>query len=293
MKKNGRKTAQTQSKRNSPPIRVTPARKKQPVLGVSAGLMLNTSGQSFLSERRIRLLENIDRHGSITHAAKAIELSYKAAWDTIDAMNNLAAQPLVTRGAGGAGGGGTRLTDYGRQVIALYRQLETGHQQIIRRMSSELHDADKLTSLLKAIAMKTSARNQLRGIVKTVRKGAVNADVILNLGDGLEIFANITNDAVSDLGLKPGREAIALIKSSFVLLSVGAPPRISARNRLPGRITTITKGKVNSEVKIELAGGRTLVAIVTEDGAKELGLKQGDECCAIVKASHVLLAVND
>jgi molybdate transport system regulatory protein len=83
--------------------------------------------------------------------------------------------------------------------------------------------------------MKISARNQLRGTVKTVHKGAVNADVILDIGDGLEIFANITNEAVEDLGLKPGRAAVALIKASFILLSPDPDIRISARNRLRGR----------------------------------------------------------
>jgi molybdate transport system regulatory protein len=64
-------------------------------------------------------------------------------------------------------------------------------------------------------------------VVKTVRKGAVNADVILELGDGLKIFANITNEAVTELGLKRGRKAVALIKSSFVLLSTDPKPLIN------------------------------------------------------------------
>ena len=67
--------------------------------------------------------------------------------------------------------------------------------------------------------MKTSARNHFAAYGKRLRKGAVNADVILDLGGGLEIFANITNEAVEDLQLKKGREAVALIKASFVLLS--------------------------------------------------------------------------
>lgn len=269
----------------------TPPRSKS--LGVSAGLWLDSQGRNFLGGRRIALLEHIEKLGSITHAAKAIDMSYKGAWDAVDAMNNLSAKPLVTRGAGGAGGGGTRLTDYGRQVVAMYRQLETGHQRVLQKMSSELEDADKLGHFLRAIAMKTSARNQLRGVVTNVRKGAVNADVTLDLGDDLKIFANITNDAVIDLGLKKGREAMALIKSSFVLLSSDPAPKISARNKLAGTVASITKGAVNSEVKVALPGGRTLIAIITNEGVKELELKNGSVCCALIKASHVLIAVND
>ena len=141
--------------------------------------------------------------------------------------------------------------------------------------------------------MKTSARNQFRGTVKTVRKGAVNADVILDLGDGLEIFANITNEAVEDLGLKKGREAVALIKSSLILLSPDQHIKISARNRLSGTISAIVHGSVNSEVKIQLHGGRVLTAIITADGLKELDLAEGTPCTALIKASHVLIAVND
>ncbi len=141
--------------------------------------------------------------------------------------------------------------------------------------------------------MKTSARNQFRGKVTAVRKGSVNADVILDLGDGLEIFANITNEAVEDLQLQPGREAVALIKASFVLLCADLDIRISARNRLAGLVSKVIPGSVNCEIKIQLPGQRLLTAIVTNEGWQELGLANGSPCLALIKASHVLLAVTD
>ena len=138
-----------------------------------------------------------------------------------------------------------------------------------------MHDLRKLNDLMKAITMKTSARNEFRGIIKAVRKGAVNADVILDLGGGLEIFANITNDAVEELDLKPGRDALALIKASFIVLSPDANLRVSARNQLRGTVAAVIPGSVNGEVKIELPGGRILTAIVTSDALKELNLVEG------------------
>jgi molybdate transport system regulatory protein len=141
--------------------------------------------------------------------------------------------------------------------------------------------------------MKISARNQLRGTVTAVHKGAVNADVLLDLRSGLTIFANITNEAVDDLGLKPGKAATALIKSSFILLSPDAHIRISARNRLPGRITDVIPGAVNSEIKLALAGGTVLNAIVTVETVQDLGLAVGEPCTAFIKSSHVLIAVDD
>jgi molybdate transport system regulatory protein len=78
-----------------------------------------------------------------------------------------------------------------------------------------------------------------------------------------------------------------------VLLSPDLDIRISARNRLAGTVASIATGTVNCEVKLQLAGARTVVAIVTRDGLKQLGLRKGSPCVALVKASHVLIAVND
>lgn len=139
--------------------------------------------------------------------------------------------------------------------------------------------------------MQISARNQFPGVVKTVHRGAVNSDVILDIGDGLEIFANITNEAVSDLRLAPGRQAMALIKSSFVLLTPDKNVRTSARNQLTGVVAEVIPGSVNSEVKLQLPGQRILTAIVTIDAMRDLALVKGSPCTALIKASHILLAV--
>ena len=268
-------------------------RDKEQPFRLGAGLWLDQAGGAPVSAKRIALLEAIGAHGSITAAAKAVGLSYKAAWDAVDAMNNLSTAALVVRATGGRHGGGTRLTEHGRQLVELYRKLEGGQRRVLERLQAEMHDATRLNEALRSIALKTSARNQLRGTVTKVHRGAVNAEVVLDVGDGLEIFANITREAVEELGLKRGREAVALIKSSFVLLSPDPDIRISARNRLPGTVASVARGTVNCEVKLQLAGARTLIAIVTREGLKPLGLRKGSPCLALVKASHVLIAVND
>jgi molybdate transport system regulatory protein len=220
-------------------------------------------------------------------------LSYKAAWDSVDAMNNLAERPLLVRSTGGSKGGGSQLTEHGRELVRLYRLLESGYQRLLQQMQAQVHDFPRLNKLIGAITMRTSARNQFRGRVTTVRKGAVNSDVVLDLGDSLSICANITNEAVADLDLKPGRGAVALIKSSFVLLTPEPNPRISARNRLRGVVKEVIPGAVNAEVKLTLPGGRVLTAIVTLDALNELKLSPDSPCTALIKASHVLVAVND
>lgn len=265
---------------------------KPQALEFSGRFWLNREDRGYLGAGRIELLERIGECGSITQAAKRMGMSYKTAWDAVEAMNNLAEWPLVVRAVGGKGGGGTQLTDYGRQVIVGYRLLEAEHRRFLARMEACVHDFAQINNLVKAINMKISARNQFRGQVSSLEKGAVNSEVKVNLGQGLEIVAIVTNEAVEELGLALDQEALVLIKASFVLLSPDEHLRISARNRLCGTVRETIPGAVNTEVKLELPGGRMLTAIITKDSSEELGLAPGQRACAWIKASHVILAVN-
>ncbi|MGA2779029.1 MAG: TOBE domain-containing protein [Steroidobacteraceae bacterium] len=241
---------------------------------------------------RIDLLEAIDRVGSISQAAKRLDLSYRAAWDAVDAINNLAAKPVLIRASGGPHGCSGYLTEYGREVVRLYRRLESGYQRLLMQMQAEVCDFEQLDALLTAITVRTSARNQFRGTIEKIRAGAVSAEVSLDIGDGLAIVAVITNDAVEDLGLSPGREAIALVKASSVRLSTGVDIASSAANRLTGVVVAVIPGSIDSEVKIQLPSGRILTAILCCGALRELDLADGSDCCAHIKASDVLIAVN-
>lgn len=261
---------------------------------VNGELWFNHNGKGYLGGKRIDLLEQIDRTGSISQAAKAAGLSYKAAWDAVDAMNNLSHRPLVVKATGGSGGGGTQLTPFGRQLVHTLRRMQAEYERFLTQVAAGINDIDNLNdvdNLLRAIAMKTSARNQLRGSITSVTKGAVNGDVVMDLGNGQHIFANITNQSIDDLQLQPGQAAIAIIKASFVLLSPDPAVKISARNRLTGTITQLTPGAVNSEIKLGLPGSKTITAIVTKDSVEELGFAVGQTCTALIKASHVIIAI--
>ena len=139
--------------------------------------------------------------------------------------------------------------------------------------------------------IKTSARNLFPGKIKQVTLGAVNAEVVLDLG-GQDIVAIITNESVKGLGLKEGVAAYALIKASWVILTDGQGLKVSARNNLSGTVAKITKGAVNSEVILNLTGGRQLVTIITNASVDSLGLKEGAPAGALIKASHVIVAVD-
>ena len=68
--------------------------------------------------------------------------------------------------------------------------------------------------------------------------------------------------------------------------------QLSARNALKGKVIKLTPGAVNTEVQLELPGGDILVSIITKESAERLGLAEGKEAYAVIKASNVMVAVD-
>jgi len=261
-------------------------------------LEVSTDLGAFLGDTRVRLLEAIAVHGSISQAAKRVPLSYKSAWDAVDAMNNLADQPLVERSTGGRSGGGTLLTDYGRRVVALYRAVEGEYQAALDRLATQfasdpVGDMQAFQRLLRRMSVRTSARNQFVCTVCGLREGPVDFEVLLRLDENTELAAVVTRDSAEQLGLVIGSEVIALVKASSLLLLVDETLRISARNRLWGTVQRIVDGAVNAEVTLDLGSGRTATAVVTRESVESLGLAVGVRAGAAFKVSSVILAVID
>lgn len=282
---------------------MTSARRPPPSrLGQQAGprlvgkLEVSTDVGTFLGDTRIRLLEAIDQYGSISQAAKHVPLSYKAAWDAVDAMNNLADQPLVERSTGGKHGGGTLLTEHGRKVVGLYRAVEAEYQLALDRLMAqwgavETGDVHAFQQLLRRMAMRTSARNQLACTVIGLREGEVDYEVYLKLDQHNELVAVITRESAEQLGMAIGMEVVALVKASAVLLLTDEGMRTSARNHLWGTVERVVEGPVNAEVILSLGGGKTVTAVVTSESVGSLGLQVGQRACAIFKSSSVILSV--
>lgn len=259
-------------------------------------LEVSTDMGTFLGDTRVRLLEAIALHGSISKAAKHVPLSYKAAWDAVDAMNNLSDQPLVERSAGGRAGGGTVLTEHGHRVVAMYRAVEGEYQTALDRLAAQFAhapggDVQAFQRLLRRMSVRTSARNQFVGTVSGLNAGPVDVEVLVRLDDGLELAAVVTRASSESLGLALGAEVMVLVKSSSLLLVTDEGLRISARNQLWGTVLRVVEGPVNAEVTLDLGRGRSATAVVTRDSVQALGLREGVRACAAFKVSSVILAV--
>ena len=140
--------------------------------------------------------------------------------------------------------------------------------------------------------MKTSARNQFVGKVASIRRGAVNDEIELDIVGKQKIVAILTHESTSNLELQIGIEAFALIKaSSVIIMTDSGGGKISARNRLSGTISRLLPGAVNAEIVIDLTGGGAIASIITNESATDLGLEVGGKASAIFKASSVIVGV--
>ena len=87
------------------------------------------SGEVIFGLGRLKMLEAIDRHGSIQAAAKELKMSYRALWGRITATENRMGRQLLTRNVGGASGGGSQLTPFARELLEKFRHI---HGEVIR-----------------------------------------------------------------------------------------------------------------------------------------------------------------
>lgn len=235
--------------------------------------------------KRLALLEQIAEQGSITRAAKAAGLSYKAAWDAIDELNNLSEQPLVSRSVGGKGGGGARLTPAGERLLALQRRLQALQMQLLQAAGD---DAD--LELLGRLMLRTSARNQLTGRVHAIHAQGHNDLITIELPGGKHLQALITHDSTENLQLSAGSSVVALIKAGWLELQPLSQPADVERNALEGRIEQVLPGNDGpSEVRVSLANGQTLCASVEPERLATLAVAVGDPVRAQFAASQVLL----
>lgn len=259
---------------------------------LSASLILRRGGLARVGQERVALIEAIEALGSISAAAKQLGLSYKGAWDGVQALNNLFDAPLVVANAGGKAGGAAVVTPRGQAVIRAFREVEREIGAALSRLEAGLAAPDAgsdpgLGDLFWSLGLRTSARNALRGIVVAIEDGEVTAKVTLDLGGGLEVASIITRHSREELGLAVGKPAIALIKSSFVVLADDGPLEETA-NRLVGTVVDREDGREVSEITLSLSGGKTLVATVPASATPPV---VGDRAVAAVAPSNVILAV--
>lgn len=216
-------------------------------------------GRPLAGQDRIELLACIADTGSISKAAKAAGMSYKTAWDAVDAMNSSSEQPLVERAAGGRGGGGTRLTAAGEQLVTAFRRYQQEHAAFLAKLSED-DSLDPYLQVMNRLRLRTSARNQLYARVAAQQPEGLKERVELTLGGGQTLMAVITRSSSERLGLSEGVEVFALIKAPWVKLASDD----ARQNRLTGTVLGLEQVGDQLALEVELNAGVQVVATLID-----------------------------
>jgi molybdate transport system regulatory protein len=115
-----------------------PHRDLKPSPGLRGRIWIDSNEGTFLAYGRIILLERIREQGSITKAARSMEMSYRHAWELVDSMNRQSPVALIEASTGGKGGGGAKLTEAGEQAISLFWNLYADFQNFLGKEAKVL-----------------------------------------------------------------------------------------------------------------------------------------------------------
>jgi molybdate transport system regulatory protein len=99
----------------------------------SLSIRIDLDSESRIGPGKVLLLENIHTCGSISAAGRAMDMSYKRAWDLVDEINRICGQAAVERQTGGKNGGGAVLTPFGLSLVARYRKIERAAASAVRK----------------------------------------------------------------------------------------------------------------------------------------------------------------
>ncbi|MFH7320226.1 winged helix-turn-helix domain-containing protein [Desulfurivibrio sp. D14AmB] len=115
-----------------------PRKEARPGYHCRGRIWIEHNGETFIGFGRVVLLEKIRELGSINQAAAAMKMSYKHAWDLVNAMNRHAAEPLVVSCRGGKGGGGARLTGSGVAAISEFKKFHAAFTAFLAAESEKI-----------------------------------------------------------------------------------------------------------------------------------------------------------
>ena len=141
------------------------------------------------------------------------------------------------------------------------------------------------------LTLRTSASNQLQGVVKEIKSSSTKVEVTISLYADIEIVVVITNRSLKDLDIQEGSQLYVLLKSSWISLYKTLPTELKEKNRLQGLLSNIEQDEENCEVTIDLSEQNTLISSLSNSEFQSLNLKKNDTLWAVFDTSSALLAV--
>ena len=244
------------------------------------------------ADRRMEILRLIGHSGSISQAARQAGVSYKAAWQAIDTLTNLAGTMLVQRAVGGAGGGGAKITPAGIELLSVADLLVESRQQVLALFQASRSLKTLASPAYSQISVRTSMRNQLPCRVEQLDAKGQTVRVHLTLAEGqtegCQLLSRITKASAELLGLKKGQSVLALCKATAVSVAAVRPGAADKKfNLLRGRVVRVDRGASGDEVSMQLDSGLHLVGFAKAAS----GLRVRSHAGALIDEAAVVIAL--
>ena len=255
---------------------------------IDSSLWLDKNKKGFLGKGRIELLKNIDTYGSLSKAAKAMNMSYKAAWDSLNEMKNLSSKELIISSSGGSGGGGSKLTKNAKEYIKIYELLYQSQQEFLSAIESHTKNFSDLQTFLQRSSLRTSARNQLFGKIEKLEKGSISSKITIAIDKDIKINSSVTNKSIKELGIKKDKSVFVLIKAPWVKIS---KEKRETENQIKCTIANIKIEGNLAELTLQASSSLTLISVIQTDKFEALHVKAGDKIIASFEPNDTIIGV--
>lgn len=234
-------------------------------------------------DKRFDILRRLDECGSISKAAQLSGVSYKAAWQAIETLGNLAGSPLVEKVVGGAKGGGTRLTATGKSVLRLATRLAEAREAVLREFADDPTGALPHVS---ALSLQTSMRNHIHCTIEQLYFGPAMVRATLRIDAHNTLSASITRESCQLLGLTEGMHVVAMSKATAAEVAFGFPDD-KAKHVLTGKLTRCMRADKGGEATVTLYGGTSIVGFCRSGH----GLTVGDTVSVFLPPETVVIGL--
>lgn len=251
-------------------------------MGSQNGQSLGNALGHSKTDKRIDILRRLQDAGSISEAARRAGVSYKAAWQAIDILSNLAGTPLVEKVVGGAGGGGAQLTQAGKELLKASTELEKAKTQLVKKASAK-PTTDNSTAFL---GLHTTMRNQFPCTVSAIVKKAGFVRVELTSKGGTVFHSKITAASAELFDLHKGQQVLVLCKATAVHITKASGE--NNKNVVHGIVVRKSRGSASGEVNLLVEPGITIVGFVDQLS----GFNVSDEALAEIDETAVVLALS-
>lgn len=216
---------------------------------IAGRFWIKRDGRNFLGEGKVELLKHIQDTGSISKAAKIMGMSYKAAWDDVDSMNNLSDSVMVERTIGGKKGGGSVLTSEAVDLLAYFERI----QKYFVRFLNNIKDIEKGEN---TVAAKVDSC--------TEKDGEFYLSLSLPSGALVYAYSAVAHEkgAAVNISLPPAGIILAKTKG------------ICSKNKISGKVSSVQEQEENSIIFVDTAD------VVLKAYCPNGCIKAGDEVTA-------------